>query len=63
MGEEIGINNIIGESATVWFSIVCVEGVSENVEHDLRPGSASEMAGDVAMTSLRTLVAEDNAVI
>jgi CheY-like chemotaxis protein len=62
MGGEIGIDNIIGESATFWFSIVCAEGVSKNVEHDLRPESASEMAGDVAMTSLRTLVAEDNEV-
>lgn len=62
MGGEIGVDSIIGESATFWFSIVCAEGVSKNVEHDLLPDLASQMAGDVAMTSLRILVAEDNEV-
>jgi hypothetical protein len=62
MGGEIGVDNSIGESATFWFSIVCAEGVSKNVEHDLLPDLASQMAGDVAMTSLRILVAEDNEV-
>ena len=56
------IDSIIGESATFWFSIVCAEGVSTNVKHDLLPDLASQMAGDVAMTSLRILVAEDNEV-
>jgi hypothetical protein len=62
MGGEIGVDNSIGESATFWFSIVCAEGVSKNVEHDLLPDLASQMAGDVAMTSLRIFVAEDNEV-